>query len=137
MIKKIYHDNKKLINYIFFGIVSSIVCMGSYYLLTITILNPKNPIELQIANIISWILAVLVAYITNRKYVFNSKSNKIIKEAIKFFASRIITLLLDIFIMFLGVTLLHYNDRVIKIISQVLVVTLNYVFSKIFVFKEK
>ena len=101
-----------------------------------TILNPNNGIELQIANIISWIISVLFAYVTNRKYVFISKNSNIISECSKFFASRFITLLLDILIMFLGVTVLKYNDKIIKIISQVIVIVSNYILSKIVVFKK-
>ena len=137
MIRTIYLKYKEIINYLIFGVLTTIVSLATYYILTSTIINPNNGIELQIANIISWILSVSFAYITNRKYVFNSKSKNILSECSKFFTSRIVTLLLDILIMFIGVTLLKYNDKIVKIISQVLIIIGNYILSKIFVFNNK
>ena len=140
MIKKInnlYLKYKHIINYLFFGVLSTLINLVIYYVLTITILNPKNAIHLQIANIVSWIGAVIFAYITNRKYVFESKNKKILKEFTSFFGARIITLLMDIVIMFIGVTLLKQDDKIFKIISQVVVIVSNYIFSKIFVFKKE
>ena len=102
-----------------------------------TILNPQNAIQLQIANILSWIGAVAFAYITNRKYVFKSKSKNIKKEAASFVSSRILTLLMDMGVMFLTVTIFKMNDKIAKLISQVIVTIANYVFSKLFVFKNK
>ena len=140
LIKKInnlYLKYKHIINYLFFGVLSTLINLVIYYVLTITILNPKNAIHLQIANIVSWIGAVIFAYITNRKYVFESKNKKILKELTSFFGARIITLLMDIVIMFIGVTLLKQDDKIFKIISQVVVIVSNYIFSKIFVFKKE
>ena len=140
LIKKInnlYLKYKHIVNYLFFGVLSTLINLVIYYVLTITILNPKNAIHLQIANIVSWIGAVIFAYITNRKYVFESKNKKILKEFTSFFGARIITLLMDIVIMFIGVTLLKQDDKIFKIISQVVVIVSNYIFSKIFVFKKE
>ena len=140
MIKKItnlYLKYKHIVNYLFFGVCSTLINLVIYYVLTITILNPKNAIHLQIANIVSWIGAVIFAYITNRKYVFESKNKNILKECTSFFGARIITLLMDIVIMFIGVTLLKQDDKIFKIISQVVVIVSNYIFSKIFVFKKE
>ena len=140
MIKKInnlYLKYKHIVNYLFFGVLSTLINLVIYYVLTITVLNPKNAIHLQIANIVSWIGAVIFAYITNRKYVFESKNKNILKECTSFFGARIITLLMDIVIMFIGVTLLKQDDKIFKIISQVVVIVSNYIFSKIFVFKKE
>ena len=137
MIKNIYLKYKEIINYLIFGILTTIVSLLTYYLLVFTILNPNNAIELQIANIISWITCVTFAYITNRKYVFNSKDKNILKEIIKFYSSRLTTLFLDMIIMFIFVTKLELNDKIIKIIVQVLIIVLNYILSKILVFKTK
>ena len=140
LIKKInnlYLKYKHIVNYLFFGVLSTLINLVIYYVLTITILNPKNAIHLQIANIVSWIGAVIFAYITNRKYVFESKNKNILKECTSFFGARIITLFMDIVIMFIGVTLLKQDDKIFKIISQVVVIVSNYIFSKIFVFKKE
>jgi len=133
----IYHKHKEIINYLIFGILTTIVSLVTYYILVLTILNPNNPIQLQIANIISWITCVTFAYITNRKYVFNSTNNNILKEIIKFYSSRLTTLFLEIIIMYIFVTKLNFNDKIIKIIAQITIILLNYIISKILVFKKQ
>ena len=137
MIKNIYSKYKEVINYLIFGVLTTVVSLLTYYLLVLTILNPNNPIELQIANIISWITRVTFAYITNRKYVFNSKDKNITKEIIKFYSSRLTTLFIDMIIMFIFVTNLNFNDKLIKIIVQIIIIILNYILSKLLVFKKK
>ena len=117
--------------------MEKIIKMLKKYLSVFTFLNPNNAFELQIANIISWIVGVCFAYFTNRKYVFESKEKNKLKEASKFVFARVVTLIMDMIIMWIGVTLLHRNDKIIKLISQVVIIVSNYVFSKIFVFKKK
>ena len=137
MIKNIYTKHKEIINYLIVGVLTTTVSLLTYYLLVLTILNPNNPLELQIANITSWIIAVTFAYITNRIFVFNSKDKKIIKEALKFYTSRLSTLFIDMLLMFIFVSKLNFNDKIIKIIIQVIVTILNYIISKLLVFKKK
>lgn len=132
----LYKKYKEIINYLIIGVLTTLISIGVYIVLTVTILNPNNAIELQIANIISWIIAVLFAYITNRKYVFESKNKNILSELIKFSGSRITTLLIEIIFMFIFVSLIHFNDKIMKIIAQIIVIVLNYVLSKLFVFKK-
>lgn len=134
LIKKVC--TKEVILYVVFGVLTTIVSLVTYYICVGTFLNAENAIQLQISNIIAWIISVAFAYITNRKFVFESTNKNKLGEATKFVTSRIATLLMDMFIMFLGVTLLKFNDGIIKIISQVIVIVANYVFSKIFVFKK-
>lgn len=136
MIKKLYYKYKEIINYLIFGILTTIVSLSTYYLLVFTVLNPKHPIELQIANIIAWIICVTFAYITNRKYVFNSKNENIIKEISKFYGSRLFSLLIDMLLMYIFVSLLSYNDKIIKILVQIIIIILNYILSKLLVFKK-
>ena len=135
MIKNIYLKYKKIINYLVFGFLTTIVNLLTYYLLVLTILNPNQPKELQIANIISWIISVTFAYITNRIYVFKSKNQKT-KELLKFYTSRLITLFLDIILMYILVTKLHLNDKIIKLIISIIIIILNYIISKLLVFKK-
>lgn len=134
-IKQIYIKYKEIINYLIVGTLTTIVALFVYYLCVILFLNPHNAIQLQIANILSWIAGLIFAYFTNRKYVFESKNPKKLKEASKFTLSRIITLLADMLIMFLGVTIFGFNDKIIKIISQIVVIVGNYILSKLLVFK--
>lgn len=133
---ELYKKYKEIINYLIVGVLTTIVSLAVYYITVFTFLNPDNAFQLQIANILSWIAGVTFAYFTNRKFVFESKNKNKIEEATKFVSSRITTLLLDMFVMWLGVTILHFNDKLIKIISQVLVIVGNYVLSKLFVFKK-
>ena len=137
MIKNIYTKYKEIINYLIIGILTTIVSLLTYYLLVLTILNPNNPLELQIANITSWVIAVTFAYITNRIFVFNSKEKNILKEALKFCSSRLSTLFIDMLLMFIFVSKLNFNDKIIKIVIQIIVTILNYIISKLLVFKKK
>lgn len=133
---ELYKKYKEVINYLIFGVLTTLISLLVYYISVNTFLNPKNAMQLQIANIISWVVGVAFAYFTNRKYVFESKEKKQLKEAGKFVLSRVITLLMDMIIMWLGVTVLHFNDKLIKLISQVVIIISNYVFSKVLVFKK-
>ncbi len=128
---------KEIILYLVFGVLTTVVSLAIYYASVLTFLNPDNAIQLQIANILSWIAGVTFAYFTNRKYVFESKEQNKIKEASKFVLARVATLVMDMAVMWLGVTILHGNDKIVKLISQVIVVVGNYVFSKLFVFTKK
>ena len=114
--------------------MTTAISLAVYYLCTITVLNPKNAFQLQLANVVSWIISVTFAYFTNRKYVFESKNPHIFKEASAFFLARVGTLLMDMGIMFLFVTLMRMNDKIAKLFSQVAVIIGNYVISKWFVF---
>ena len=135
--KELFNKYKEIIMYLIFGVLTTVISLIVYYALTYTILNPNNSIYLQIANILSWIAGVLFAYFTNRKYVFESKNENKLKEFTSFVGSRVTTLILDMIIMGVGVSLLHGNDKILKLISQVLVIVGNYVLSKLIVFKKK
>ena len=130
-----YLKYKEKILYLFFGGLTTLISLLVYFILTHSIFNPNTALELQITNILSWLAGFIFAFFTNRRYVFESKNN-IKKEFIKFFASRIFTLLLDMFIMFIFVTLLGFNDIIIKIISQIVIIVSNYILSKLIVFKK-
>lgn len=134
--KDLFNKYREIIMYLIFGVLTTVVSLVTYYLLVYTILNPNNAIQLQIANIISWIASVTFAYLTNRSIVFQSKNKNKLKEASNFVVTRLATLFMDMFIMFVGVTLLKGNDKLLKLISQVVVIVSNYVFSKLFVFKK-
>lgn len=129
--------NRETISYLVVGVLTTIVSLAVYYGLVLTILNPDNAVQLQIANIISWIAAVSFAYIANRKFVFRSKNPDILREAGSFFASRIGTLIMDMLLMFIMVTLLGVSDKIAKLVVQVVITIANYLFSKLFVFRKK
>ena len=136
-LKKIIKKYEEIISYVFFGALTTVVSLGTYYLCVLTIFNPKNALLLQCANIISWIASVTFAYFTNRKYVFKSKENNKLKEASKFYGSRIATLIIDMALMFLFVSILRINDKIAKLIVQIFIVIGNYIISKFFVFTKR
>ena len=134
--KDLYIKYKEIINYLIMGVLTTVVSLGVYYICVLTVLDPLDPLQLQIANVVSWIAAVTFAYITNRKYVFESNDPDIIREGAKFFTARIGTLLMDMGTMFLLVTVMGVNDKIAKLIVQVIVTVGNYVLSKVLVFKK-
>ena len=122
----------EVINYLIFGVLTTLVSIGIYALCT-----KCFHINYMISNCISWIISVLFAYITNRIFVFKSKSSDIVIEMYQFFKYRIFSFLIDVFLMYVLVELINIDDMISKVIVQVVVIILNYVFSKIFVFKKE
>lgn len=141
-IVKFYKKYEEQINYLIVGGLTTIVGVGSKLLLLFTILDQTNGLQLQIAEIISWILAVLFAYITNRIFVFKSKvkGKNQVREALNFVKGRVFTQLIQMFIMWFFVTLLKLNSNIwviiFTLICQVMQIILNYVISKLLVFKK-
>lgn len=131
---KIYDnlDNKikEILKYLIVGGLTTVVSIVSYYIVRLFIEN------YLVCTVISWIFAVAFAYITNRVFVFNSKRENIFKECTEFVFSRILSLVAEVAVMYLLVDFLNISDKISKIIVQVIIVILNYVFSKLFVFKE-
>lgn len=122
---------KELLNYIVFGVLTTLINILTYQILSLT------GVSTLIANGIAWILSVLFAYVTNRKYVFDSHSENRIQECLKFYGSRISTGILDMAGMWILVDILHLPGMVSKVGMNVIVIVLNYIFSKVFVFKHK
>lgn len=125
--------NKEIILYVIFGILTTIVNLIAYYLFS-NIIN----INYLISNAIAWIISVVFAYITNKFFVFNSSyinKDVIIEEFIKFMNCRLISGLSEVVLLFLFVDLLLINDIVAKLIIGVLVALINFIFSKVFIFK--
>lgn len=133
-IGELYFKYEEVITYLFIGVCTTVISLLVYYTCVLTLFNPDNPVLLQCANIISWIIAVVFAYFANRKVVFKSKNKNIKNEVSKFVSARVVTLLIDMAFMWLTVSLLGFNDKIMKIISNIIIVILNYVFSKLFVF---
>lgn len=120
--------------YVIVGGCTTVVSLVSYYILA-------NPLGMyyQTANIISWVLAVVFAYGTNKKYVFKSKYegfNNTLKEMGSFVSSRIASLGAEIVSMYFFVQICQIDDNVVKLMNQVLVTVLNYILSKFWVFRN-
>lgn len=133
---ELYKKHKEIVNYVLVGGMSTVVSMVLFYGSTWTFLDGNDAFQLQVANVISWVGAVLFSYVANRLFVFESKSPKIVKECMAFISSRLLTLLLDMGTMWLLSTILNVNYNISKLIAMVLVTVGNYVISKFLVFKK-
>lgn len=130
---------EEIIVYLIVGVMTTIVSWFCMFFVNIVIFgNPLYPTSTQnlVLSIVSWTAGVLFSYPTNRAFVFKSKDAKVVSEFAKFVVSRVFTLLLDIVIRqvlgFLGVDVF-----ITTIVSSVLVVIGNYMFSKLLVFRKK
>lgn len=137
MIKDLIQKYGEIIRYVIVGVLTTVVSLGVYYVLVLTVLNPDNAIQLQIANVVSWIAAVTFSYFASRIYVFKSENQNVLKEAVDFYVARLATLLMDMFFMFLFVTAIGLDDKIMKIVVQFIIMVSNYVLSKFFVFRKK
>lgn len=132
---KIIKKHQAFIAYGIFGVLTTIVNIITY-----TYCYNVIGISNILSNVAAWILAVTFAYLTNKVWVFGSDSWKwqVLRREIPAFVScRIATGVLDVFIMFMCVDILQWNAVLMKIVSNVLVIILNYVFSKLLIFKKK
>lgn len=131
LIKKIF--TREVIFYGIFGVLSTVVNVVSFYLLTLTRLDEN------ISNVIAIILAILFAYVTNRKLVFNSTATtrkEIFKEFYKFILGRIFTMVVEIVGFYLLFNILGIHKLVSKLTITVIVIILNFFISKFFAFKN-
>ncbi|MBQ3418559.1 MAG: GtrA family protein [Erysipelotrichaceae bacterium] len=133
-IKELFLKYKEVISYLFFGGCTFLVSIISFY-----IFNKALSFNEHISNIISWILAVAFAFVTNKVFVFESKAKEkktVIKELISFVTARLLTLGIEEIILFVGCNLLNIDALIVKIIAQVVVIVSNYFLSKLFIFKK-
>lgn len=123
----------EIVRYLIVGSLTTFVSFSCYYLLYRTGLN------YNIANFISIFSAILFAYVANKLFVFKTKSSsfkKLIYEFLKFLSTRLITMIIEMVGVFLLVDILDINKMYSKVAISILIVILNYIFSKILVFKN-
>lgn len=142
-IKELFLKHREVIAYLFFGGVTTVINIVAYAGLS------RVGLSTGVANAIAWLLAVLTAYFTNRRWVFNSPNSGVaaLREFASFIACRVGTGVMDEVIMILGVDKLgplivspdHQSLWAlgVKVFSNVLVIVLNFVFSKLLIFKKK
>ena len=126
---------KHLIMYGVFGVLTTVVNFVAYFL-CYNILTLPN----VLSTVIAWIMAVAFAFITNKLWVFDSKSfagKTLAYEIPTFFGARLATGILDVVIMYAAVDVLHWNAAIWKLISNIIVILLNYVASKAVIFKKR
>ena len=126
---------KELFLYLVFGGITTFINIAVYYVCYyyLKISNVGG-------NIAAWTVAVLFAFVTNKIWVFESKStdrHTVMRESVLFFGCRLGTGLMDLAIMYLCVDIMKMSGGVMKIIANVLVIILNYVFSKLLIFVKK
>lgn len=134
MFEKYWRKYRELILYVVFGVLTTLVNWIAYWLL-VDVLH----VHYMASAFLSQVLAILFAYVTNRRWVFESSARgakAVAVEMAKFFGARALSLVMDMLIMYVGVDLLSGNDKLVKVVSSVIVVIANYIFSKLFVFKK-
>jgi putative flippase GtrA len=135
MIRQLFEKHQDKILYLVFGALTTAVNTGIYWLCAHPLSLPVVP-----ATVIAWFFAVLFAYLTNRKWVFHSEAStrkEIFRESVSFFLCRLGTGVLDWVLMYLLVDCLHWPDLWVKIGVNVMVILLNYIASKLLIFKHK
>lgn len=129
LIRRLFESS--VIRYIFFGGCTTLVNLISFYILR------RAGVQLTVANIISIILAILFAYVVNSKFVFQDKCETLkdhIRPFLKFISARAVTMVIEVGGVWLLVEVLGMNDMVGKFLTQFIVLALNYIFSKFFIF---
>lgn len=127
--------NNAVMRYIFLGGCATLVNLGCYYILRLT-----TGLDINTANVISIATAIVFAYFTNSKFVFESEANTLkekFNEFIKFISARLMTMGIEIGGVWFMAEVLKINDYIAKFVIQFIVLVLNYIFSKCFVFKKK
>ncbi len=136
-IKALCVKYREIIVYLIVGVMTTVFSWFACWLAKF-FLDPTVTLENNIINTIGWVAGVCFAYPLNRRWVFQSSNPHILKEFLGFAASRLSTWALELVIMTVTVNLLHMDYWIAKIfIAAVLVTILNYVFSKLLIFKSK
>ena len=134
-VKALYRKHKELILYVFFGGLTTVLNMAVYFICTRSL-----KMGLEISDVLAWIAGVLFAYVTNKLFVFQSRSwrgRAVLLEFTEFIGARILSLAVDVAFLEITVKVFHWWDAPMKILANVIVIVMNYVFSKLFIFKKK
>lgn len=134
-IMELFRTYRDIIAYLFFGGVTTVTNLAVYYLLYEVLAMANMP-----SVVIAWVIAVLVAFLTNKPFVFRSHDwspRVLFPEAASFLGCRMGTGILELASMYLTVDLLHWDGMLMKLLVNILVVILNYVGSKLLVFRKK
>lgn len=135
LLTKLWHQYQGVIAYLFFGVLTTVINIAAFYLF-----GTVFSLYYQLANVIAWLLSVLFAFFTNKVWVFGSKytnAKDFMSEMGKFFFYRGLSLIVDALIMYLGVSFLLLDKNLTKLADQIVVVILNYFFSKFLIFNSK
>lgn len=120
----------EVLSYLFFGGCTTLVNILTFWVMRLL------KVGVYTSNVVAWIVSVLFAFITNKLFVFESKGNAL-KEGISFFLFRLLSLVFDMGIMYLLIDVFKWNDLLSKVLANIFVIIINYVFSKLFIFKKR
>lgn len=126
---------RELLLYGIFGVLTTLINIVVY-----SLCYERLGISNVASNVTAWILSVLFAFVTNKIWVFDSKSTELsvlLREAASFFGCRLATGLLDLAIMYVTVDVMAWNSMLMKCISNVIVIVVNYIASKLVIFAHK
>lgn len=132
---KLLKKYEEILKYLFIGGCTTVVSLASY-----SVFANVTEMHYQAANVLSWVLAVAFAYVTNKTFVFRSKYDGVkntLLELGSFVSFRIASLAAEIISMYFFVHICKMDDNIVKLMNQVIVTVLNYVFSKFFIFQDK
>ena len=135
-IKKMLTKYREQIAYLFFGGLTTLISWGLYTLLYYVLFNQSLNV---LSNVITEIVAITFAYVTNKLFVFRSKTQEkrdFLKEILSFFALRAVSFFVNLGAMWLLVDVLFFEAWICKIVVNVVVIILNYLFSKLFIFNK-
>lgn len=133
--KQLLYKHKEIILYIVFGVMTTAISIIVYWFF-----NVKLGVDELLSNIISWIFSVLFAFVTNRIWVFESKTSGLknyFLQMLSFYVGRLSTLAVEELILLVFIKRLSFESMAVKIVASVVVIILNYVISKLFIFRKK
>lgn len=135
--KELLVKYREIVIYLIVGVMTTIVSWAACFVLE-RLMDADITWQNMVINTFGWTAGVLFSYPLNRKWVFRSTNSRVFQEFLKFASSRASTWALDLFVMWLTVNVLEMNYWIAKIfISSVLVTIINYVFSKLLIFRKK
>ncbi len=136
MIRELFKKYREQISYLFFGVMTTLVNWVSYYLLAYLVFGGFD-IDKSVSKAIAVVLAVIFAFVVNKLFVFESKTNEhLFREIVTFSGARALSSIVEVGGFKIFVDTLGYNDTVVNIAVSVFVVLFNYVLSKFLIFKK-
>lgn len=133
-LKQLWKKHKELILYVFFGGCTTLINIISYFACRELMHLPVVP-----ADVLAWLVSVIFAYVTNKLFVFESKSWRlmlVLKEGAAFLAARVFSLGVDVAMLYVTVTVLGWWELPMKVLANVVVIVINYIFSKWIIFRK-
>ncbi len=136
-INKLIAKYKEIVLYFIFGVLTTLVNFAVYTAMA-WVLNDNKLI--LISNFVAWVVAVIFAFVVNKWFVFESKTTEkkaVMKELAGFLSARLLSLGAESLILGIFVSVMGLNELVFKLITQIIVLVMNYIFSKLIIFKNK